>query len=544
MWTITHVSYPRGWGRTTPQSVVGWPGAHDHQVQKPGVEVNTYVDHARAPARDRRTEGQPTAERATGAGVAERYREHAWLALISSIVIVVAMAPLAVSYVSSKQTSSTQTPSAAVAQPALPTSITVKASEFKFVPNSIQVPMGQKVTFTLDNTGVVEHDMTIQAAGFSLLAKAGQAATGEFTFDKAGAFDFICSIAGHKEAGMKGTLTVVDTGAAVQQSMAHDMSAMTEPPSLPADLKALPAPQVAPRIERSQPAYVKYDLTSQKITAKMADGVAYEYWTFNGTVPGPMLRVREGDTVEINLGNAGDSGVTHSIDLHAVTGPGGGAAVTQVLPGETGSFTFQALNPGVYVYHCATPMVAQHIANGMYGMIVVEPKEGLPRVDHEIYLMEGDFYLQGQRGDTGLRAFDLTKMLDERPDYVLFNGSVGANTGANAFQAKVGDTVRIFFGVGGPNLTSSFHVIGEIFDRVYPEGALADPERNVQTTHVPAGGATVVEFTTQVPGTYAIVDHSLGRLEKGAAAQIVVQGEPNPSVFQALKTGSAGAGGH
>jgi nitrite reductase (NO-forming) len=189
-------------------------------------------------------------------------------------------------------------------------------------------------------------------------------------------------------------------------------------------------------------------------------------------------------------------------------------------------------------------MVAQHIANGMYGMIVVEPQEGLPRVDHEIYLMEGDFYLQGQRGDTGLRAFDLTKMLDERPDYVLFNGSVGANTGANAFQARVGDTVRIFFGVGGPNLTSSFHVIGEIFDRVYPEGALADPEHNVQTTHVPAGGATVVEFTMQVPGTYAVVDHSLGRLEKGAAAQIVVQGEPNPTVFQPLKTGSAGAGGH
>ncbi|HET6317752.1 MAG TPA: copper-containing nitrite reductase, partial [Chloroflexota bacterium] len=462
------------------------------------------------------------------------------------IVIVVALAPLAVSYVSSTQRSSTQTPAVA-AQPALPTSITVNASEFKFVPNSIQVPMGQKVTFTLDNTGVVEHDMTIQAAGFTLLARAGQTATGEFTFDKAGVFDFICSVAGHKDAGMKGTLTVVDTGAgsaAVQQPMAHEMSAMTAQPSIPADLKALPAPQVAPPIERSQPAYVKYDLTTQKVTAKLADGVAYEYWTFNGTVPGPMLRVREGDTVEINLGNAADAGVTHSIDLHAVTGPGGGAAVTQVMPGETGSFSFQALNPGVYIYHCATPMVAQHIANGMYGMIVVEPQEGLPRVDHEIYLMEGDFYLQGQRGDTGLRAFDLTKMLDERPDYVLFNGSVGANTGANAFQARVGDTVRIFFGVGGPNLTSSFHVIGEIFDRVYPEGALADPEHNVQTTHVPAGGATVVEFTMQVPGTYAVVDHSLGRLEKGAAAQIVVQGEPNPTVFQPLKTGSAGAGGH
>src|SRR5262249_9267174 len=277
---------------------------------------------------------------------------------------------------------------------------------------------------------------------------------------------------------------------------------------------------------------------TKKVVARMADGVAYEYWTFNGTVPGPMLRVREGDTVEINLGNAADSGVTHSIDLHAVTGPGGGASVTQVMPGETGSFTFKALNPGVYVYHCATPMVAHHIGSGMYCAIVVEPKNGMAKVDHEYYLMEGDFYLQGERGDVGLRAFDLNKMLDERPDYVLFNGSVGANTGANAFEAKVGETVRIFFGVGGPNLSSSFHVIGEIFDKVYPEGALANPVTSVQTTHVPSGGATVVEFKTEVPGKYTIVDHSLGRLEKGAAAQLVVSGEESPEIFQPLKTGS------
>jgi nitrite reductase (NO-forming) len=214
------------------------------------------------------------------------------------------------------------------------------------------------------------------------------------------------------------------------------------------------------------------------------------------------------------------------------------------MPGESGSFTFKALNPGVYIYHCATPMVAQHIASGMYGMIVVEPQEGLPAVDKELYVMEGDFYLQGQRGDEGLRAFDLNKMLDERPDYVLFNGSVGANTGANAFHANVGDKVRIFFGVGGPNLSSSFHVIGEIFDRVYPEGALANPVTNVQTTHVPAGGATMVEFKTEVPGKYSIVDHSLGRMEKGAAAQIVVDGEQDIEVFHALQPGSGGSGGH
>jgi nitrite reductase (NO-forming) len=212
---------------------------------------------------------------------------------------------------------------------------------------------------------------------------------------------------------------------------------------LPANLQPLGVPQMAPPITRTEPAYVKFDLVTSKVTAQLADGVAYEYWTFNNTVPGPMLRVREGDTVEIDLSNAADAGVTHSIDLHAATGPGGGAKVMQIAPGEDGSFKFQALNPGVYVYHCATPMVAQHIASGMYGLIVVEPKSGLPKVDHEYYLMEGDFYLQGQRGDAGMRGFDLNKMLDERPDYVLFNGGVGSLTGDNAFKARVGESIRI-----------------------------------------------------------------------------------------------------
>jgi len=443
----------------------------------------------------------------------------------------------------------------AAAPASLATNVSITATEFKFSPTSIQVPLGQKITFTLSNTGTVDHDVTVPAAGFTLSAKAGQSATHEITFDKAGVFDFFCSIPGHKEAGMQGTLTVVDPSVAVPVAVAASTQSMAgmglattsvaDIKPLPADLKPLLSPQVAPPITRTEPAYVKYDLTTQKVTALMADGVAYEYWTFNGTVPGPMLRGREGDTVEIDLHNAPDSGVTHSIDLHAVTGPGGGAKVTQVTPGEDGSFTFKALVPGVYIYHCATPMVAQHIASGMYGMIVVEPKAGLPKVDHEYYLMQGDFYLQGNRGDTGLRAFDLNKMLDERPDYVLFNGGVGSLTGANAFKASVGESIRIFFGVGGPNLTSSFHVIGAIFDRVYPEGSLTSPpETNVQTTHVSAGGATAVEFTAKVPGTYSIVDHSLGRMEKGAAAQIVVDGPDQPAIFQPIKIGSGGGGGH
>lgn len=302
---------------------------------------------------------------------------------------------------------------------------------------------------------------------------------------------------------------------------------------VPAGVTSLPQPKVAPPLNRTTPAFVPVEIETKEVTALLDDGVAYTFWTFGGTVPGPMIRVRQGDTVEVTLKNPPDSKVTHSIDFHAVTGPGGGARATQIAPGKEAKFQFQALNPGVYVYHCATPPVAHHIASGMYGLIVVEPPEGLPKVDREFYVMQGDFYLQGSRGDKGLRGFDYTKMLEEKPDYVLFNGGVGALAKENALRAKVGETVRIFFGVGGPNLTSSFHVIGEIFDKVYPEGA-SQALTNVQTTLVPAGGATIVDFKLEVPGTYILVDHSLGRLEKGAAAYLEVEGPEAPSIFKVL----------
>ncbi|MBI2911142.1 MAG: nitrite reductase, copper-containing, partial [Chloroflexi bacterium] len=264
--------------------------------------------------------------------------------------------------------------------------------------------------------------------------------------------------------------------------------------------------------------------------AQLADGVTYTYWTYGGTVPGPMIRVLQGDTVDLKLTNASDSRFPHSIDLHAVTGPGGGAAATQLTAGKDGSFRFKALNPGVYVYHCATPMIPHHIAAGMYGLIVVEPPGGLPQVDREFYVMQGDLYLQGAGLEPGHRAFDVQKLRNETPDFVVFNGRVGALTGDGALKARVGETVRIFFGVGGPNLISSFHVIGEIFDRVYPEGA-SEPLSNVQTTLVPAGGATVVEFKLDYPGRYLLVDHSLSRLEKGAVGYLEVEGADNADIF-------------
>lgn len=419
-----------------------------------------------------------------------------------------------------------------------PVTLDVIASEFKFAPNALKMDAPGELTINLQNKGLVEHDVTIDGLKGKAYARAGETGKGTFTFTKAGTYTIYCSIPGHKDAGMTATLTVGAVAATAPVAQTAGVAAIAGSASkvgpVVTGAKPLPRPQIAPPVNRTTPATVQLTLETKEVTAQMADGVTYTYWTFGGTVPGPMLRVRQGDTVELTLKNAGDSKVTHSIDLHAVTGPGGGAKVTQVPAGGNATFRFVALNPGVYVYHCATAMVPHHIANGMYGLIVVEPPEGLTPVDREFYVMQGDFYLSGDRGQQGQHDFSMQEMLDERPDYVVFNGGVGAVTGEGALKAKVGETVRIFFGVGGPNITSSFHVIGEIFDRAYMEGA-SQYQTNVQTTLVPTGGAAMVEFKVEVPGTYTLVDHSLGRLEKGAAGFLEVEGPDNPAVFQSIK---------
>lgn len=291
------------------------------------------------------------------------------------------------------------------------------------------------------------------------------------------------------------------------------------------------APEVPPAIDRKHAARVKVNIEVQEKVMKMADGVDYKYWTFNGDVPGSFIRVREGDQVEVHFSNRSDSTVPHNIDFHAATGPGGGAAASFTAPGHTSVFSFKALQPGLYVYHCATAPVGMHIANGMYGLILVEPKEGLPKVDKEFYVMQGDFYTKGEYGAQGLQPFDMKKAIDEDADYVVFNGHVGAIAGDNALKAKVGEKVRLFVGNGGPNLVSSFHVIGEIFDRVVVEAGTVE-NHNVQTTLVPAGGAAIVEMKLDVPGSYTVVDHSLFRaFNKGALGQLVAEGAENKDIF-------------
>jgi len=319
---------------------------------------------------------------------------------------------------------------------------------------------------------------------------------------------------------------------------------------LPVEQAVLTAPpQVPPPITRKYAAKVVVHLEVREVVKRLADGVEYLFWTFGGDVPGRFIRVREGDVVEFHLENSPNSKMPHNIDLHAVTGPGGGAASSFTAPGHSSQFTFQALNPGVFVYHCATAPVGMHIANGMYGLILVEPAAGLPKVDREYYVMQGEVYTAGRYGEEGLQPFDQEKAIDERAPYVVFNGAVGSLVGDNALTAKVGETVRLFVGNGGPNLVSSFHVIGEIFDTVYQEGGLSVAQHNVQTTLIPAGGSAVVEFKTEVPGTYVLVDHSIFRaFNKGALGMLKVAGPENRLIYSgkeidAVYLGQAAAAG-
>jgi nitrite reductase (NO-forming) len=320
---------------------------------------------------------------------------------------------------------------------------------------------------------------------------------------------------------------------------ARDADKIPSEPAGPAIHAVLTSPpEVPPPTHRTKPAKVIVELEVREVEKEISEGVRYTFWTFGGTVPGSFIRVREGDTVEFHLKNHPDNKMPHNIDLHGVIGPGGGAASSFTAPGHESQFTFQALHHGIYVYHCATAPVGMHVGNGMYGLMLVEPPEGLSPVDHEYYIMQGDFYTVGKYREKGLQTFDMQKAIDERPTYVVFNGSENSLIGDQALTAKVGQTVRLFVGNGGPNLVSSFHVIGEIFDRVRFEGGTMYQE-NVQTTLIPSGGAVIAEFHTVVPGSFVIVDHSIFRaFNKGALAILKVEGPDNKVVYSGKEVDS------
>ena len=410
---------------------------------------------------------------------------------------------------------------------------------------TLHAKVGDTIEVTVASGEGAEHDFVIPEQNVQSPKFNAQTGPQKFSFQvtQAGQFAYFCSIPGHRQMGMEGVLDVTGpanaagaqptlTPVVARPAAVMGASAAALPPAATNAADIVQDPTAVPRAIHRAPTLVKYSIETVELEGKLDDGTTFTYWTFNRKVPGPMLRVRQGDTVELTLSNNAKSKAIHSIDLHAVTGGAGGGANTQVAPGQSKTITFKALHPGLFVYHCATPSVAHHISSGMYGLILVEPPEGLPKVDREFYVMQGDLYTTHPIGTKGHQEFSDERMADEMPTYYLFNGAVGALTKQHKLHAKVGETVRVYFGVGGPNKVSSFHAIGEIFDKVYREGSTSDVAKSVQTTLVPAGGATIVDFKLQVPGTYMLVDHALSRVAKGAGAALEVTGPHDDGIYK------------
>ncbi|AEO56464.1 hypothetical protein MYCTH_2301452 [Thermothelomyces thermophilus ATCC 42464] len=302
------------------------------------------------------------------------------------------------------------------------------------------------------------------------------------------------------------------------------------------------APHVPPPITRDYPVLLRVSLTAYTKLIQLTNRYQYEQWTFNGTVPAPFIRARVGDVVDLTLTNRDATGNPHNIDCHAFTGPGGGSALTTAEEGETKAARFRLLRPGIYLYHCAAAPVPVHIANGMYGLMYVQPAvpgggEGLPHADREYYVMQSEFYHEPPEvGDDGRPSrtveFSYPNGLAEEPAVVVFNGRESAATRDAALRARTGENVRLFFGNAGPNLTSSLHVIGSCYRRAYRDGdVLGPPARFVSTVSVPPGGATILDMKMVVPGTYTLVDHAIFRLDKGAVGFLNVSGKPRPDIY-------------
>jgi len=326
---------------------------------------------------------------------------------------------------------------------------------------------------------------------------------------------------------------IANTRIVTAQTATH--SGHTSATARAADIVRDPTDVPAPVSYRT-PSLVRVTLTAKEVlgTLDPVAGTSYRYWTFNGKVPGPMIRVRQGDTVEVTLQNDPSSHMAHSVDFHAALGPGGGAALSQTTPGQSKMFTFKAMTPGLFVYHCGTPMIAEHMANGMYGLILVEPESGLSHVDHEYYIMQGEIYTAEPKGKEGFQRFSAVKLMAEKPEYFVFNGAVDALTTEHPMAAKVGEMIRVFFGNAGPNQTSSSHVVGEIFTKVYQDGSLTSaPLTDVQTAGVPSGAAAIFEFAAKKPGKFALMDHAISRMAKGNMAVFDISGPDDVALMHA-----------
>ncbi len=425
---------------------------------------------------------------------------------------------------------------------------------------NLTVNMGDTVRLTLINQDGVPHNLVVPAFSVAseTVAQEGASVTVEFVATQPGEFEYHSGVEGQRDAGMAGLVRIVgvltvgnpvemsDSRGHAEGSVGYGVSAA--PPDFSGrgvDFLAVPIirhpADVPPPVGDRQPMQLRVDMNAVEVSGLLTGETSFPYLTFDGKVPGPFLRVRVGDTVEFHLHNDSGSIFPHSINLQSVTGPGAGATHTQTSPGGETIFTFRTLSPGLFLYHCATPSIPHHISSGMYGLILVEPEGGLPPVDREFYVMQGDIYTTDPFGEAGSTFFDFDAMAEENPTYYVFNGAAAALTAEQyALRANVGETVRIYYGVGGPNKDSAFHIVGEIFDRVYPTGSVTDiPQTNVNLVDVPPGGTAIVEFTADAPGRYTLVDHAYSRLERGLVGYLYIEGPEQPDIYSSASAGES-----
>ncbi len=336
-------------------------------------------------------------------------------------------------------------------------------------------------------------------------------------------------------AAIAGCIGAPGTEQSVDQPESEPKPSLDEAKSVDVDRIAADPTDIPDPVDWDEPRHHEVEMTTTERIAEIEPGVTFQYMTFEDRVPGPMVRVRRGDTVEFTIHNPEENSMPHNMDFHAVYGTGGGADASTVAPGETAGFTFRAEYPGVFVYHCAVPNMDQHISAGMFGAILVEPEDGLPEVDRELYFGQHELYTKGDPGEEGHHAFDMDAMAAEEPTYVCLNGEAYAFTenGYGPVTVDKNERVRIFWANGGPNLTSSWHAIGNVWETFYRDGDLvSEPDRYVETAPVVPGSVAAAEIDTPVPGQIKLVDHALSRVvRKGMLGAIKVEGEPEPDIF-------------
>ncbi|HEX2756028.1 MAG TPA: multicopper oxidase domain-containing protein [Candidatus Limnocylindrales bacterium] len=396
--------------------------------------------------------------------------------------------------------------------------IAIEAFDLGFKPAAVAVAAAGSYPVTFHNTGSTLHDLTF-ADGTKLSADPGATVKGTVNVPASG-LGFLCSIPGHAAAGMAGTIALAGAAPAPAASGAPAAAgaALADPAAPAYVLRDAAAPALlAGTVHDVDLPIVEKDIT-------VAKGFVVHAWTFGGSVPGPTIRVHLGDTVRVHLTNNGT--MSHSIDFHA-SQTAMNHQMVEIKPGATFTYTFTADYAGVWMYHCGTAPALHHIANGMFGMVIVEPKGGLPKVDEEIALVQSEWYLGEQK-----QPADYTKAnaAAPAPDFVVFNG-IANQYKDNPIVVTTKGRVRVFVLDAGPNIDSSFHVVGTIFDTVIKEGVIL-AKGNAQgwgsqaVDLSPAQGA-IIEFSPREDGMYPLVTHAFNFVGKGAIG-IFMAGDGDP----------------